>query len=519
MNIPRTLALLAASGIATISLAANAAAQTPLYFDLPPGTSATGVAIVNNEAVVVGTDSTGVFKWTPSLGIVYLGAVTSGGNIRISDDGLRVSTTTTSPIDGVQRASYWSGGTTWTQIPGLASISGTMETSANGLSGDGSTIVGLGWATPGAGHCFSWTAAGGTIDRGGQFSDPSSNGYSANGDGSVIVGWKNSLANQRRAARWVNGALTFLDYVDPSMATFQLSEAQNTNASGTTVVGFRVWGGDNSAWRWDASTGNATLLPNLPNETTSAVALDVSDDGAVVVGHSGGNVIGGTHSILWLNGQPQGLYTYLVNHNTPNLPGYTDLGLVTAISADGNAIVGRGTGFGLGQPTGGWLVLLDGALNVGTKFCSGDGSGTACPCGNAGLVDHGCASSVNAQGAQLRGSGTASLSADSLDLEGTGMPNSSALFFQGTVRVSNGAGSLFGDGLRCAGGSIVRLKALTNVAGTSHYPGAGNPSVSVKGAVTSPGLRTYQVWYRNAAAFCTPSTFNLTNGLEITWGA
>jgi hypothetical protein len=27
----------------------------------------------------------------------------------------------------------------------------------------------------------------------------------------------------------------------------------------------------------------------------------------------------------------------------------------------------------------------------------------------------------------------------------------------------------------------------------------------------------YQLWYRNAAAFCTPSTFNLTNGLDVTW--
>jgi hypothetical protein len=41
--------------------------------------------------------------------------------------------------------------------------------------------------------------------------------------------------------------------------------------------------------------------------------------------------------------------------------------------------------------------------------------------------------------------------------------------------------------------------------------------VSVKGLVTAPGVRDYQCWYRNAAAFCTPSTFNLTNGLEITW--
>jgi hypothetical protein len=36
--------------------------------------------------------------------------------------------------------------------------------------------------------------------------------------------------------------------------------------------------------------------------------------------------------------------------------------------------------------------------------------------------------------------------------------------------------------------------------------------------VTAPGVRTYQAWYRNAAAFCTASTFNLTNGVQLTWG-
>jgi hypothetical protein len=30
-------------------------------------------------------------------------------------------------------------------------------------------------------------------------------------------------------------------------------------------------------------------------------------------------------------------------------------------------------------------------------------------------------------------------------------------------------------------------------------------------------VRRYQVWYRNAAAFCTPDTYNLTNGFEVTW--
>jgi hypothetical protein len=63
----------------------------------------------------------------------------------------------------------------------------------------------------------------------------------------------------------------------------------------------------------------------------------------------------------------------------------------------------------------------------------------------------------------------------------------------------------------------VRLKTLTNVAGASHYPLAGDPHVSVRGGCAAGDVRTYQVWYRNAAAFCTPSTFNLTNGTQVTW--
>jgi hypothetical protein len=59
---------------------------------------------------------------------------------------------------------------------------------------------------------------------------------------------------------------------------------------------------------------------------------------------------------------------------------------------------------------------------------------------------------------------------------------------------------------------------VTNVSGASQYPQPGDPSVSVKGNVVAPGTRTYQVWYRNAdPAFCTLSTFNLTNGVEVTW--
>jgi len=149
-----------------------------------------------------------------------------------------------------------------------------------------------------------------------------------------------------------------------------------------------------------------------------------------------------------------------------------------------------------------------------SAFCFGDGSGAACPCGNNGTSGNGCASSVNSAGARLAASGAASLVNDTFALQGSGMPNASALYFQGTTQVATS----FGDGLRCAGGTVVRLGTKTNALGASSYPQAGDASVSVRGLVPSAGsVRTYQAWYRNAAAFCTASTFNLSNGIAITW--
>ncbi len=154
----------------------------------------------------------------------------------------------------------------------------------------------------------------------------------------------------------------------------------------------------------------------------------------------------------------------------------------------------------------------------GILYCFGDGSGTLCPCGNQSpaAAQVGCLSSLGI-GGSVRASGTTSLANDTAVLLGSQMPNSSALYFQGTTRQNGGLGSVFGDGLRCAGGATIRLGTKANTAGASQYPIGSDLPISVRGLVTSPGTRTYQVWYRNAAAFCTSSTFNLTNGVELTW--
>jgi hypothetical protein len=155
---------------------------------------------------------------------------------------------------------------------------------------------------------------------------------------------------------------------------------------------------------------------------------------------------------------------------------------------------------------------------TGTVFCPGDGSGTACPCANHSLVGagEGCLTSF-ALGGKLRASGNASIANDTVVLSGSQMPDAPSLVFQGTNQLAGGLGAVFGDGLRCAGGTSVRLKQTVNVGGATVFPDVGDPAVSVAGNVTAPGARTYQVWFRNSAVFCTPDGWNLTNGVEITW--
>ena len=80
---------------------------------------------------------------------------------------------------------------------------------------------------------------------------------------------------------------------------------------------------------------------------------------------------------------------------------------------------------------------------TGLPYCFGDGSGTACPCGNTGAPGHGCANSIYAAGGLLTATGVASVSADTVVLSGSSMPSSTALYFQGTAKT----GVVLADGL------------------------------------------------------------------------
>ncbi len=150
----------------------------------------------------------------------------------------------------------------------------------------------------------------------------------------------------------------------------------------------------------------------------------------------------------------------------------------------------------------------------GLPYCFGDGSASPCPCGNAGAGGAGCANSGGG-GATLLGAGAPSVALDSLTLDSTGLlPGKAALLFAGTIRVSGGSGSVFGDGLRCAGGQVKRLGVrVPGAAGAAQWSGGLAAALGVTGGET----RHFQVWYRDAATSPCGSAFNLSSALSVTF--
>ncbi|MBL8856958.1 MAG: hypothetical protein JNL28_00415 [Planctomycetes bacterium] len=153
-------------------------------------------------------------------------------------------------------------------------------------------------------------------------------------------------------------------------------------------------------------------------------------------------------------------------------------------------------------------------------FCQGTVAG--CPCG--GTVQAGtdglggCDNSSFTGGARLAASGIASIGSDSLVVTADRLPTGAPiLFFEGTLREAGGAGVVFGDGLRCVTGNLCRIGVKFATGDTASYPETGDTEISVRCFAICGSVRHHQGWYRDAAAFCAPEFFNLTNGWTVVW--
>jgi len=293
----------------------------------------------------------------------------------------------------------------WTRNGGMSKLGdlpgGAFESRAFDISADGSVIVGAGRSASGQ-EAFRWTNSGGMVGLGDLPGGPfSSLAWSVSADGSAIVGMSISPAFGQEAFRWTSqdgmvglGAPpggyypTFAwdvsgdGLVVVGHATYPVSidlrvheairwtsadggvglgflpggsdsEAYAASADGSVVVGYGDSSSGGQAFRW-TSQGGMVGLGDLAGGVFYSRATGVSANGDVVVGNS--TSASQVEPFLWTNaGGMVGLRDYLANHKVTNLTGWT-LQEATAVSADGNTIVGRGINpNGLMEP---WIATI-----------------------------------------------------------------------------------------------------------------------------------------------------------------
>ena len=167
----------------------------------------------------------------------------------------------------------------------------------------------------------------------------------------------------------------------------------------------------------------------------------------------------------------------------------------------------------------------------GTNFTSlcdpGAGGVVVCPCANPpGGSGRGCDNSASTGGAMLLGAGGTYLSSDTLVFTTSGETSTAtSVLLQGTS--SPASGLVYGQGVRCVGGALLRLFTKTASGGSITVPdySGGDPTVSARSAakgnpISAGQSRWYLVFYRDPIVLggcSSASTFNATQTGLVTW--
>ncbi|MCG8404174.1 MAG: dockerin type I domain-containing protein [Phycisphaerales bacterium] len=245
--------------------------------------------------------------------------------------------------------------TRWSKADGATPlVDPTGEIEAGGshsASFDGSIVVGTGDTDTGF-KAFRWTAVTGMASLG-DFpgGDTHSQGRGVSHDGTVIVGWGTSDLG-RRAFRWTSS--TGMAELGPLPVGVTLTQAEAVSGDGLVAVGRMESASGTEAFRW-TSAGGIAGLGDLPGGPFFSWAWSTSMDGSVIVGYSDSSR--GRSAFIWTEADGmRELQDVLSNDYGLDLMDW-HLEVAFGISADGNAIVGRGL-----NPQGeieGWIAYLN----------------------------------------------------------------------------------------------------------------------------------------------------------------
>ncbi len=161
---------------------------------------------------------------------------------------------------------------------------------ANGVSADGSVVIGRSWTTGGVQRAFRWTGAGGIEDVGLALGGPwGSEALAASAHGNVVVGMTTVVGqSQYQPFRWSGGPGQILSLPAGDSG----AEARACSADGSVVVGRSYRQGADGGWRavrWNAA-GVAEVMSEDAGFAWNFSATGVSADGSVITGTYGGQV-------------------------------------------------------------------------------------------------------------------------------------------------------------------------------------------------------------------------------------
>jgi probable HAF family extracellular repeat protein len=316
--------------------------------------SADGAVVVGvSEAVLVqgGDPAPLAFTWTACQGIA---ALATPGQAGFSSEALGASANGSVVVGIGQGADGASIAATWAAtgaVDIVSSQSGSLQTIATGITGDGLSIVG---ATVNGDSSEAFVYQVGASDATHLGALPGGSGWSranaVSALGNLVVG-ESSSAGGVQAFIWTpqSGMLGLGGLPGAPLA----SNATAVSADGATVVGQAASTNGQAAFAWTAATG-MVALGEIANGTHVSAALGVSADGRVIVGYN--TTTSGRRAVMYdaVNGVRR-VRDVLNAQGITGLNGWI-LTSANGVSADGLTIVGSGI-----DPSGhteGWVAHL-----------------------------------------------------------------------------------------------------------------------------------------------------------------
>jgi|GEM_PF-5874858 len=201
-----------------------------------------------------------------------------------------------SDVDDTNREAFrWSNGT----MESLGSLPGQTPGSANLISDNGNVIAGFAFDSGGTRRVFVWQD--GVISDIGDLGGGPVYATAMSSDGSTIIGQTNphnpDVADTSQAYYWRDGVMREVGYLptDNPLGAFTVAEA--VSGDGSVIVGSArgETGNSSMAFRWTEESG-IVALGTLGGE--SSKATDVSEDGTTIVGVAD-NAQGQSRAFIW----------------------------------------------------------------------------------------------------------------------------------------------------------------------------------------------------------------------------